>query len=135
MSAAPGASSEVPIYDMLARFFSRTILIVQTNHGQTTPMAGLTAQSSQMVMMMVPNQPVPLSVVPSTLAHRHNNAYAIIPFVYSTIAHTSPPIPNIASSYGVPNDVFTDLHYIQNTNQPLVSSFNTSAPIQSQLTA
>jgi hypothetical protein len=39
--------------------------------------------------------------------------------MYSTIAHTSPPIPNVAPSYGVPNDVFTDLHRMQNPNQPL----------------
>jgi hypothetical protein len=38
------------------------------------------------------------------------------------IAHTSPPIPNVAPSYGVPNDVFTDLHCIQNPSQPPVNN-------------
>jgi hypothetical protein len=46
----------------------------------------------------------------STLVKSQNNAYGTIPPMYTTIAHTSPPIHNIASSYGVSNDVFTDLH-------------------------
>jgi hypothetical protein len=56
--------------------------------------------------------------------------------MYSTVAHTSPPIPNVAPSYGVPNDVFTDLHCIQNPNpnQPHVSNLRTAA-MQSQLAA
>jgi hypothetical protein len=54
--------------------------------------------------------------------------------MYSTIAHTSPLIPNVAPSYGVPNDVFTDLHRIQNPNQPPVSNLRTTA-MQSQLAA
>jgi hypothetical protein len=52
--------------------------------------------------------------------------------MYSTIAHTSPPIPNVVPSYGVPNDVFTDLHRIQNPNQPPVNNLRTAA-MQSQL--
>jgi hypothetical protein len=80
-------------------------------------MVGLTAQSSQMVTVL--DQPVPLLSVPSTLVHSHNNAYGIVSPAYSTIDQTSPPIPNIASSYGVTNDVFTDLHRIQTLiNQP-----------------
>jgi hypothetical protein len=54
--------------------------------------------------------------------------------MYSTIAHTSPPIPNVAPSYGVPNDVFTDLHRMQNPYQPPVSNLRTAA-MQSQLAA
>jgi hypothetical protein len=56
--------------------------------------------------------------------------------MYNTVAHTSPPIPNVAPSYGVPNGVFTDLHRIQNpnTNQPHVSNLRT-ATMQSQLAA
>jgi hypothetical protein len=54
--------------------------------------------------------------------------------MYSTIAHTSPPIANVAPSYGVPNDVFTDLHRMQNPNQPPVSNLRTAA-MQSQLAA
>jgi hypothetical protein len=42
--------------------------------------------------------------------------------MYSTIAHTSPHIPNVAPSYGVPSHVFTDLHRIQNPNQHPVSN-------------
>jgi hypothetical protein len=53
--------------------------------------------------------------------------------MYSTIAHTSPPIPNVAPSYGVPNDVFADLHRMQNPNQPPVSNLWTA--MQSQLAA
>jgi hypothetical protein len=83
---------------------------------------------------MVPDQPLPLSVVPSTLVQSENNAYGIVSLMYSTIAHTSPPIPNVAPSYGVPNDVFIDLHCMQNPNQPLVSNLRTAA-MQSQLAA
>jgi hypothetical protein len=54
--------------------------------------------------------------------------------MYSTIAHTSPPIPDVAPSYGVPNYVFTDLHRMQNPNQPPVSNLRTAA-MQSQLAA
>jgi hypothetical protein len=54
--------------------------------------------------------------------------------MYSTIAHTSPHIPNVAPSYGVPNDVFTDLHRMQNPNQPSVNNLRTTA-MQSQLSA
>jgi hypothetical protein len=54
--------------------------------------------------------------------------------MYSTIAHTSPPIPNVVPSYGVPNDVFTDLHRMQNPNQPPVNNLRTVA-MQSQLAA
>jgi hypothetical protein len=54
--------------------------------------------------------------------------------VYSTIAHTSPPIPNVAPSYGVPNDVFTDLNRMQNLNKPLVNNLRIAA-MQSQLAA
>jgi hypothetical protein len=64
-------------------------------------------------MVMVPDQPLPLSVVPSTLVQSQNNAYGTIPPMYSTIARTSSPIPNVVRSYGVPNDVFTDLHRMQ----------------------
>jgi hypothetical protein len=84
-------------------------------------------------MVMVPNPLLPLSVVPSTLGQSQNNAYGTVPPMYSTISHTSPPIPNVASSYRVPNDVFTNLHCIQNPNQPHVSRFNTSVAMQSQL--
>jgi hypothetical protein len=73
-------------------------------------------------MVMVPDQPLPLSVVPSTLVQSQNNSYGTTPPMYSTIAHTSPPIPNVAPSYGVPNDVFADLHRMQNPNQPPVSN-------------
>jgi hypothetical protein len=66
-------------------------------------------------MVMAPDQPFPLSVVPSTLVQSQNNAYGIVSPMYSKIAHTSPPIPNVAASNGVPNDV---LHRIQNLNQP-----------------
>jgi hypothetical protein len=59
-----------------------------------------------------------LSVVPSILVHSHNNAYGTVPPTYSTIAHTSPPMPNVTSSNGVHNDVFTNLHRIENPNHP-----------------
>jgi hypothetical protein len=72
--------------------------------------------------------------VPSTLVQSQNNAYGIVSPMYSKIAHTSPPIPNVAASNGVPNDVFTDLHRIQNLNQPPVSNLRTTA-MQSQLAA
>jgi hypothetical protein len=85
-------------------------------------------------MVIAPDQPLPLLVVPSTLVQSQNNAYGIVSPMYSTIAHTSPPIPNVAPSYGVPNDVFTDLHRIQNPNQPPVSNLRIAA-IQSQLAA
>jgi hypothetical protein len=54
--------------------------------------------------------------------------------MYSTIAHTSPPISNVAPSYGVPNDVLTDVHHMQTPNQPPVSNLRTAA-MQSQLAA
>jgi hypothetical protein len=54
--------------------------------------------------------------------------------MYSTVAHASPPIPNVAPSYGVPNDVFTNLHRIQNPNKPPVNNLRTAA-MQSQLAA
>jgi hypothetical protein len=85
-------------------------------------------------MVMAPDQPLPLSVVPSTLVQSQNNAYGTVLPMYSTIAHTSPPIPNVALSYGVPNDVFTDLHRIQNPNQPPVSNLRIVA-MQSKLAA
>jgi hypothetical protein len=85
-------------------------------------------------MVMTPEQSLPLSVVPSTLAQSQNNAYGIVSPMYSIIAHTSPPIPNVARSYGVPNDVFTDLHHIQNPNPPPVNNLRTAA-MQSQLAA
>jgi hypothetical protein len=96
------------------------------------PQVGLTAPSGQMVM--TPEQSLPLSVVPSTLVQSQNNAYGIVSPMYSTIAHTSPPIPNVAPSYGVPNDVFTDMHRIPNPNQPPVHNLRTAA-MQSQLAA
>jgi hypothetical protein len=65
---------------------------------------------------MAPDQPLPLWVVPSTLVKSPNNAYGTISLMYNTIAHTSPPNPNVAPSYGVPNDVFIELHHIQNPN-------------------
>jgi hypothetical protein len=83
-------------------------------------------------MVMTPDQPLPLSVVPSTLVQSQPNAYGTVSTMYSTIAHTSPPIPNVVPSYGVPNDVFTDLHRIQNPNQPPVNNLRTAA-MQSQL--
>jgi hypothetical protein len=85
-------------------------------------------------MLTVPDQLFPLSVVPSTLVQSQNNAYGTVPPMYSTIAHTSPPIPNVSPSYGVPNDVFTDLHRMQNPNQPPVSNLRIAA-MQSQLAA
>jgi hypothetical protein len=85
-------------------------------------------------MVMVPDQPLPLSVVPNTLVQSQNNAYGIVPLMYSTIAHTSPPIPSVPPSYGVPNDVFTDLHRMQNPNQPPMNNLRTAAK-QSQLAA
>jgi hypothetical protein len=85
-------------------------------------------------MVMAPDQSLPLSVVPSTLVQSQNNAYGTVSPMYSTIAHTSPLIPNVAPSNGVPNDVFTDLHRIQNPNQPPVSNLRTTA-MQSQLAA
>jgi hypothetical protein len=85
-------------------------------------------------MVMVPDQSLPLSVVPYTMVQSQNNAYGTIPPMYSTIAHTSPPISDVSPYYGVPNDVFTDLHHIQNTNQPPVSNLRTAA-MQSQLAA
>jgi hypothetical protein len=83
---------------------------------------------------MVPDQSLPLSVVPNTLVQSQNNAYGTVSPMYSTIDHTSTPIPNVASSYGVPNDVFTHLHRMQNPNQPPVINLRTVA-MQSQLAA
>jgi hypothetical protein len=85
-------------------------------------------------MVKTPDQPLPLSVVPSTLVQSQHNAYGTVSPMYSTVARTSPPIPNVASSYGVPDDVFTDLHRIQNPNQPPVNNLRTAA-MQSQLVA
>jgi hypothetical protein len=83
-------------------------------------------------MVMTPEQPLPLSAVPSTLVQSQNNDYGTVSPIYSIIAHTSPPIPNVAPSYGVPNDVFTDLHRIQNPNQPPVNNLRPTA-MQSKL--
>jgi hypothetical protein len=83
-------------------------------------------------MVMILDQPLSLSVVPSTLVQSQNNAYDTVPPMYSTIAHTSVLIPNVGPSYGVPNDVFTNLHHMQNPNQPPVSNLRTAA-MQSQL--
>jgi hypothetical protein len=55
--------------------------------------------------------------------------------MYSTIAHTSRPNPNVASSCGVPNDVFTGLHRIQNPNQPHANRVDLSPAMRSQLAA
>jgi hypothetical protein len=85
-------------------------------------------------MVMTPDQSLPLSVVPSTLVQSQHNAYGTVSPMYSTVAHTSPPIPNVGPSYGVPNDVFTILHRIQNPNQPPVNNLITTA-MQSQLAA
>jgi hypothetical protein len=85
-------------------------------------------------MVTTPDQQLPLSVVPSTLDQSQHNAYGTVSPMYSTVAHTSPPIPNVAPSYVVPNDVFTDLHRIQNPNQPPVNNLRTAA-MQSQLAA
>jgi hypothetical protein len=85
-------------------------------------------------MVMSPDQPLPLSVVPSTLVQSQYNAYGTVSPMYSTVAHTSPPIPNVGSSYSVPNDVFTDLHRIQSPNQPPVSNLRT-ATMQPHLAA
>jgi hypothetical protein len=41
----------------------------------------------------------------------------------------------LPSSYGVPNDVFADLHRIQNPNQPPVNRVDLSVSMQSQLAA
>jgi hypothetical protein len=63
-SAALEASPEAPLYGMPTEFYpGQTPLPKPTrlNH----PQAGLTALSGQMVM--VPDQPLSLSVVPSTL--------------------------------------------------------------------
>jgi hypothetical protein len=83
---------------------------------------------------MTPDQSLPLSAVPSTLVQSQKSAYGTVSPMYSMIAHTSPPIPNVAPSYGVPNDVFTDLHRIQNPNQPFLSNLRIVA-MQSQLAA
>jgi hypothetical protein len=85
-------------------------------------------------MVMVLDQLLPLSVVSNALVHSQNNAYSTIPPMYSTTTHTSPPLPNVAPSYGVPNDVFTDLHCMQNPNQPPANNLRTTA-MQSQLNA
>jgi hypothetical protein len=128
-SAALETSPEAPVYGMPTGFY-----LGQSPLPKLTPVkppqAGSTALSGQMVM--VPDQPLPLLVVPTTLVQSQNNAYGTVPPMYSTIAHTSPPIPNVAPSYGVPNDVFTYLHRMQNTNQPPVSNLRTTA-MQSQL--
>jgi hypothetical protein len=131
-SAAQGASPEVPLYDMPMGFYPEQLSLPKPTPVRPPPQAGLTAPSGQMVV--TPEQLLPLSVVPSTLVQSQNNAYGNVPPMYSTIAHTSPPIPNTAPSYGVPNDVFTDLHRIQNPNQPPVNNLRTPA-MQSQLAA
>jgi hypothetical protein len=77
-------------------------------------------------MVTVPDQPLPLSAVPNTLVQSQNDAYGTVPPMYSTIAHTSPHIPNVAPSYGVHNDVCTDLHRMQNPNQPPCEEFKNS---------
>jgi hypothetical protein len=131
-SAAQGASPEVPLYGMPMGFYPEQLPLPKPTPVRPPPQAGLTAPSGQMVM--TPEQPLPLSVVPSTLVQSQNNHYGTFPLMYSIIAHTSPPIPNAAPSYGVPNDVFTDLHRIQNPNQPPVNNLRTAA-MQSQLAA
>jgi hypothetical protein len=129
--AALETSPEAHVYGMPTRFYPG-----QSPSPKPTPVkpppAGSTALSDQMVI--VPDQPLPLSVVPSTLVQSQYNIYGAVPPTYSTIAHTSPPIPNVAPSYGAPNDVFTDLHRMQNPNQPPASNLRTAA-MQSQLAA
>jgi hypothetical protein len=131
-SAALEASPEVPLYGIPTGFYPGQTPLPKPTPVKPLPQAGLTAPSGQMVM--VPDQPFPLSVVPSTLVESQNNAYGTVPPMYSTIAHTSPPIHDVAPSYGVPNDVFTDLHRMQNPNQPPMSNLRTTA-MQSQLAA
>jgi hypothetical protein len=130
-SAALETSPEAPVYGIPTGFY-----LGQSPSPKPSPVKpppsqdGSTTLSGQMVM--VPDQSLPLSVVPSTLVHSQNNVYGTVPSMYSTIAHTSPLIPNDAPSYGVPNDVFTDLHRMQNPNQPPMSNLRTAA-MQSQL--
>jgi hypothetical protein len=132
-SAAPKTSPEAPIYGMLMGLYPG-----QSPSPMPTPVKPPPAQASSSTlssqMVMVSNQPLPLSVVPSTLVQSQNNTYGTVPPLYSKIAHTLPPIPNVAPSYGVPNDVFTDLHRMQNPNQPPVSNLRTTT-MQSQLVA
>jgi hypothetical protein len=70
-------------------------------------------------MVTISDQTVSLFVVHSTLIPNHTNIFVTGPPVYSTVTQTSPPIPQATSSYGVCNDVFTDLQCIQNHNPPL----------------
>jgi hypothetical protein len=123
MSATLEASPEALLYGMPNGFYTEQSPLPKPTPVRP-PQAGLTAPSGQMVM--VPDQPLPLSIVPSRLVQNQNNAYGTVPPMYSTIAHTSPPIPNVASSYGVPNDVFTDLCRMQNPNQTPVSNLRTA---------
>jgi hypothetical protein len=131
-SAAQEASPEVPLHGMPMGFYPEQFPWPKSTPVRPPPQAGLTVLSGQMVI--TPEQSLPLSVVPSTLVQSQNNVYGTISPMYSTIAHTSPPIPNVAPSYGVHNDVFTDLHRIENSNQPHVNNLR-SAAMQSQLAA
>jgi hypothetical protein len=72
MSATPGASSEEPMYGMLAGFYQGQSPLPKPTPVKP-PQVGSTALSGQMVM--VPEQLLPLSVVPSTLVQSQNNAY------------------------------------------------------------
>jgi hypothetical protein len=130
-SVAQEASPEVHLYGMPIGFYRSNFHCLSLPR-LDRPQAGLTARSGPMVMAS--DQSLPLSIVPSTLVQSQNNVYGTVSPMYSTIAHTSPPIRNVATSYGVPNDVFTDLHHIQNPNQPPVGNLRTAA-MQSRLAA
>jgi hypothetical protein len=64
-SAAQEASPEVPLYGMPTGFYPEQLPLPKPTPVRPPPQAGLTVSSGQMVM--TPDPPLPLSVVPSTL--------------------------------------------------------------------
>jgi subtilisin family serine protease len=100
LSTVSGTSMEAPIYGMTADFFPRQSPLSKTLV-RPPLMTSITTQAGRMVT--ISEQPVPLSVVHSTLIYNHSNV--MVPPAYSRIAHTSPPTPNTSPPYGIPNDV------------------------------
>lgn len=127
MSAAP---IENPTYGMPANFYSGQTPpsgLVQ-KPTMATPVRPVPATDQTGQMTVVPEQPLPISVVPSSVTHNRVNSTGVVPPVYSTIAHTS----TSNTSNGIPNDVYDDWLRLQNMSTPQVNSVNTLVPITSQ---
>jgi len=129
---APSATADT-IYGMPANFYSGQMIppksvFKPTSGGPVQPpfAAGSTAPVSQAGQFaLTPEQPTPLAVIPN------KNPVSNVNNAYTTIAHTSPPLPKTrTSSYGVPNDVFDDLHHMQNPGSSHVNTMNALSTMQ-----